>query len=155
MNSINVICWINLTKVTRVNIRCLCRQYLLFDLWLKSLLPPRTLFECTVHLVQIANRFFIKFISTKGNHFILTKTLTTFLLLLFVSLHSEYIFHTFQLSGTLVKWSSIACTFSFPRRASFSHQLQVLKVWWCLLRDVSSFLNRTNKSNVQPFWESK
>ena len=89
-------------------------------------------------IIVITKRFVITLFQ-ETNYLIWTQTLITFWLLLFVSVHSEYIFHIFQLSGTLAGWNCIACIFSSPRQASFSREPLAFQIWWYPLHGVSSY----------------
>ena len=98
----------------------------------------RTVYIHLPKMIAIKKRFVIALFQA-AHYLIWTQTLITLWLLLFVSVHSEYIFHTVQLSGTHAEWSCIACIFFSPLLASFSRGLQEFRIWWHPLHDVSSY----------------
>ena len=79
-----------------------------------------------------------------------------FIVSLFVSVHSEHICHTFQLSGSPAEWSCIACVFSSPcRQASSSREPRAFQLWWYPLDGVSSY--STEEDNIEDIfsWKSE
>ena len=116
----------------------------------------RTVYIHLPKMIAIKKRFVIALFQA-AHYLIWTQTLITLWLLLFVSVHSEYIFHTVQLSGTHAEWSCIACIFFSPLQASFSRGLQEFRIWWHPLHDVSSYPAEEEKhrQKIQLSWRKK